>query len=913
MEYRYEKENIFERQHSCKWYFDELIQEYKKIANDDETENLKDDKATLQSTRANLMRDIVTAENSEREPVFLDLLEKKTKAPFKTEEDGVSFFPLFVRKPQKASKESNSKKNLEGDKSKDFFERKKFEICKVLSAIDDIVERLCSKNADESVTDLDKHIVDTATVLKWLFSSEDNTMKLTVQERNRAKEFFRQVYIWMAKQFHNLVKENEGNFTIKTGYEEDEKDYAARANTSNAAFEELDDDSVRTLVLFAKRSLAKTIDEAHLLYNKLDGFRRYAIHSELATDEMKNPDKLESVLTIAYAILHLLLSIFVSYMRVTDLQIPRAGFRSARFVNSNISGGNFANSDFRDVNLSFGIAKNCDFSMSDLSRVKATSADFSGSLFSYVNLTGADFEGVIANDTKFNNVDYGKVAIKFTKDKIEEKQKDARKKAGVNFDEKYKVSISYLNLLKELDDLSRDKGILSNDKGGLSRDKEEFEKLAQLIGKYTLERNNVLANDDLNYLFGDYLNDGASSGISSTLNSIVKYGKSLGLNSVLYDELVDMTKEDGKKAVPKTVILRKASFNSSEMSNGDFNLIDMSLASFRNTDMSDSFFSHTIANSTNFALANFTSSVAYHAVFNYATFEKVLAIGATFIGCDMRSVNFGNANLSNAKIIGDKVQNFNSFCMGKVEENHKAKLPLAQNLHKKGEKVEYNDGNFVYNDSSDSIFTNAIGSNLLLAFRDFSRSIFANVYFRSAIIFDCNFTSSVWNDADLTFALIGGAIFNKSAMKMMSVQEAVVEYSDFSCCSLVGTKLLASDIVNCNFFDSNMSNVNFAHAEVKNTVFRSCLFDSINLSYTKFTDCYFEGIEFETCIGMDKAVFVNCVFDKCSYCGDVIDVTAIGDFQNASFSLGDANFFRTRQKNGVVCFSSVNSDDMLKK
>ena len=148
---------------------------------------------------------------------------------------------------------------------------------------------------------------------------------------------------------------------------------------------------------------------------------------------------------------------------------------------------------------------------------------------------------------------------------------------------------------------------------------------------------------------------------------------------------------------------------------------------------------------------------------------------------------------------------------------------------------------------------------------------------------------------------------------MMSVQEAVVEYSDFSCCSLVGTKLLASDIVNCNFFDSNMSNVNFAHAEVKNTVFRSCLFDSINLSYTKFTDCYFEGIEFETCIGMDKTVFVNCVFDKCSYCGDVIDVTAIGDFQNASFSLGDANFFRTRQKNGVVCFSSVNSDDMLKK
>lgn len=95
MEYRYEKENIFERQHSCKWYFDELIQEYKKIANDDETENLKDDKATLQSTRANLMRDIVTAENSEREPVFLDLLEKKTKAPFKTEEDGVSFF-LFL-------------------------------------------------------------------------------------------------------------------------------------------------------------------------------------------------------------------------------------------------------------------------------------------------------------------------------------------------------------------------------------------------------------------------------------------------------------------------------------------------------------------------------------------------------------------------------------------------------------------------------------------------------------------------------------------------------------------------------------------------------------------------------------------------------------------------------------------------
>lgn len=910
MEYRYDKENIFERQHSCKWYFDELIQEYKKIANDDETENLKGDKATLQSTRAKLMRDIVTAENSVSEtPAFLDLLEGKTKASFKAEDDGVSFFPLFVRKPQKASKESNSKKNLEGDKSKDFFERKKFEICKVLSAIDDIVERLCSKNADESVTDLDKHIVDTATVLKWLFSSEDNTMKLTVQECNRTKEFFRQVYIWMAKQYHNLVKENEGNFTIKTGYEEDEKNYAAKANTSNAVFEELDDDSVRTLVLFSKRSLAKTIDEAHLLYNKLDGFRRYAIHSELATDEMKNPDKLESVLTIAYAILHLLLSIFVSYMRVTDLQIPRAGFRSARFVNSNISGGNFANSDFRDVNLSFGIAKNCDFSMSDLSRVKATSADFSGSLFSYVNLTGADFEGVIANDTKFNNVDYGKVAIKFTKDKIEEKQKDARKKPGTKFDQTYEVSISYLNLLKELEDLSRDK----QSKKELSDDKDDFEKLIKLIGEYTLERNCVSETDDLNYLFGDYLNGIAASGITSKLTDIVKYGKSLGLNSVLYDQLVEMTKDDGKKAVPKTVILRKASFNSSEMSNGDFNLIDMSLASFRDTDMSDSLFSHTIANSTNFALANFTSSVAYHAVFNYATFEKVLAIGTMFIGCDMRSVNFGNANLSNAKIIGDRVQDFNNSCMGKVEENNNAKLPFAKNLHKKTEKIEYKDGNFVYNDSSDSIFSNAVGSNLLLAFRDFSRSIFANVYFRSAIIFDCNFTSSVWNDADLTFALIGGAIFNKSAMKMMSVQEAVVEYSDFSCCSLIGTKLLASDIVNCNFFDSNMSNVNFAHAEVKNTVFRSCLFDSINLSYTKFTDCYFEGIEFETCIGMDKAVFVNCVFDKCSYCGDVIDVTAIGDFQNASFNLGDANFFRTRQKNGVVCFSSVNSADMLKK
>ena len=841
-----ENENTLERQHSCKWYFDEAKEIYDAIVKEKEG-RLDARLSSLDET----MGQFELLDNKSEEyccTIFKKLLDAMKDS---SEEDIYSIFPLFVMKIKEETKGSKDFKA-----QRELFEGKKFEICKTLNAIDCLISRLCSDNVDSSFQSNNGTVVGSETILNWLYTAASQGEK-TIQEYDRETILLRQIVNWYAKQ------KSEKKETPNSEQEKHDLAYRAKnvqrfllifvSSTENGEFADKfgwNKESKDALLAQVKQVITGTLNDIADAYKKLSGFRRYAIQVELATEDMKTESEINKLLSLAKAILDFLLSVCASYMRISALALPRGEFKGARLIHSNVSGSNFSNADFRYVNMSYAIAKDCDFSSASLCELKADNADFTQSLFSYADLSGADLSGATINQAKLDAVALGQYPLSVLReiyDKITKKEEPKKSNAERAFEKKF------ANVLPDADSGKKAKS-----------EYKEAPNMSDEIQNITKENSNggLLSKDVLEDLY----------------NSYEKYGKALAemwnckyLSKEIYEDCLAQAFEIQAGADnnhKRLVKLSGASIKNSMLPDSDLSLIEIDSAAFTESDLSGVTMAHTVATGAEFNGTNLAKAQAYQAKMENATFRNALLFGAEFVNCHMDGVNFDQANLSNVKMLNTDTthQNYISRAVEAVTVNEVKDIPQIKEDWDEDTSTEVKDDTT----NRDNTFCNAIASRGQFFGCDFSRSAFRSATIRSSVWFDVNAQSTLWDSADLTYSILCGVLFNRSSLKGTSLQETKIYAVDFSCCNLSEAKMLGCTLDKVLFYDSNMNGVNLSHSAVRNTVFRQCLIERLNVSNTTFENCYFLDVDFGSCIALEKVKFINCVFDSCRFDGKLL-------------------------------------------
>ena len=829
-----ENENIQERQHSCKWYFDEAVEVYNKIWG--ESGRLSVALKKLDSFTENSIK---LERNSLSDQGFINKHSNLYRELLMLEENegATSIFPLFVREIKSDPSQLDDEK-----KKQELFEKKKFEICKTLNAIDSIVSRLCSDNVDYAYREKN-NIVGAETVLKWLYTStaqgfdassaKDSEKEETLseqkretprQEYDRATVVLRQIVNWYKKQKEDQQKKLDQLYSNKTVEELLKLFDVSDEPISGNCFDWNNDTCKEKLLPQIKETLGKTLDDVEETYKKLDGFRRYAIRYEMAKGNMRKEVELNKLLSLAYAILNFLLSICVAYMRINQLQLPRADFKGARLFHANISGSNFSNANFRHVSMPYAIAQNCDFSFATLRDARATNADFSKSLFSYADLSGADFSDATINHVKMDAVDIGV------------------------------YSVDQWNLMLGYNSDSQD---IKNKLGQAAVDASTAKNKTERCFKNLVSELNALTKkQDNSYLSSDSMGSLCTGEYKTYAESMVAELKALSVDFETYKKIQALASLAVKKAQVK---LESASIKDSKLPDLNLSLVDMKFTSFNDSDLSGCKFAYSCAEGADFSRANMAGAKAYKAHFENTTFHQALLVNMLLVDCYMESVNFTNANLTNVHLLN--TSNKDQEYIRKTVKNKELSLtegtisvPQVDDAADPEQDVTINRNNTFYG---------VTASKIVIAGCDFARSTFDTAKFRSSILFDVDATSTVWDDADLMSSLVCGVVFNRSSMRRILLQESKIYGSDFSCCNLSEARLLSSTINKAVFYDSNLTKANLSHTKIYNTVFRASAADGLNVSYTEFENCLFLEIDFSTFVGLKNAKFKDCLFINC--------------------------------------------------
>ncbi|MBQ7243462.1 MAG: pentapeptide repeat-containing protein [Bacilli bacterium] len=827
-----EKENIYERQHSCKWYFDEAVDFYDYLVGEEGSKNspLGRIKEAVGEHSFAYNADTKTNELS------VGLYNKPDCVAL----DG-SVFPLFLYDEKWLSGASKKESAMEVLVSDAEFERKKFEICKVLNTIDAIVDGLCNNNVDSTVLGLDSHIIGRETVLQWLYTGS-STVSVSKQEEDRAEVFYKQVLTWW-------LKGRVNNFMLSPS----PMDKLTREQCLNAIAEvKVESDLKVDFINRVRSSFNATIKDIHDAFQRLNGFRKYAIGARLATDEMKDETRLSKVYALAKGILDFFLSVCVSYMRIDELQLPRAQFTEAKLSHANISHSNFASSDFSKVTIDNGNARDCDFSMSTLEGIQAQNADFTGALFSYANLAGGNYEGAVLSKAKIDSVSLGHLPSLeimalgrkagypsfVQKEWPDEKLIEESKKSKEDVEKGLEVPF-----LKRLILISNE---CSGDKNG--NDFILHNALDGFYGKY-------------NDLMGLPINDGKALSctkgtFAGIVTSIKDYNRTRGKDKPRVDE------------PSEPVCLRACTLDEALIPNADLSIVDLSNASLREAIMPQARMSYADARGANFGSADLFGVYAYESRFDSASFRDSLFGGGMFVGCNFNSANFDGATFLSACFLGKESGKFVKNYMKETKDYGYATNEKAPSISEPAD-INMQDMSPTDDDSRptllNSSFKNCNGTKAVFAAMDMSRSSFNSALLRSAAFLDCNATSTRFDEADLTFSIHHGVLYTRSSFKHSSFQEAKIASCDFTCCNMSNAKFLAGTLKQCVFHDASLKATNFSHSNVSHCIFRDTLVDGMMISGARFENCIFIGIDFTDIIGLSRATFTDCMFINC-YC-----------------------------------------------
>ena len=854
-----EQENIYERQHSCKWYFDESVEFYDELTGIGKREgvaNLADLKEVLHKCGVTLNEN----DDNRAEVNLVGYVENPNAIL------NGSVFPFFLPKTDK-----NKKKQGEAIDPKKFFERMKFEVCKTLNTIDAIVTGLCGNNVDSHI--VGAPVVGRETILKWLYTGQDGE-EFGKQERDRATEFYRAMLTWyLYHEEEDPISAGEGPTKLS---KQRRKEYQEAIDKVRIEFET--DSLLNSFVARIRSSLKATIDQIHEAFQRLSGFRKYAIDADLATVDMLKKENLEKVLDLSRGILNFLLSVCASYMRIDHLQLPRADFNSARLGHANISDSNFASGNFKNANIVDGDARNCDFSMSTLEGIVASRADFTGALFSYSNLAGGRFDGAILSKTKLDSVALGK-----------------------------KTCAEILSLSSQI-------GYNKIPNSERPQEKEKTLFVAKDFLKNIAENRNERAD----LVFGERLKDSLAS-LQGVLDYQVNEGKKLSVCLDTYDQIreeaiqYNMKHRDKSVEVPaRPIDLSGATIDDALIPNIDLSIVDLSAASACRSELFDAKMAYSKAAATNFREANLYGAFAYKSDFSNATFQRTSFGDATFVDCRMGATNFDGSTFIGTRFYGGSLEYFaikdtQETLYGDLGEVGAPKVSEPKDVAHSGTK-EYEGASL-----ADASFKNINGTKAVFASIGLSRATFGGSLLRSAFFIDCDASSTIFDEADLTFSVHHGVMYTCSSFRGVSLQQAQLSFCDFTCCNFSRSKLLAADTANCVFRDGKFSRVTLSHSSFTNCVFRDCLFEDVLISNAVFHNCVFYQVDFTRFLELSRAKFDHCVFVDCKFAGMDLTPSSTREqgYNQHLIALGDLVLFHKSTEEIPSKYADYSTPDFL--
>lgn len=796
-----EKENIFERQHSCKWYFDELTETYDEYF----------DETGSNSAITNTCKILQTGD-----------------APRKIYPQLVLSFGLFVKSGESVNWDDKTE-----DERECYFDQQKFLICKKLNTIDSIIEKICNKNAVNAIYDIDKKIVNVKTVLTWLYVYSTKATDKHIGDINRVKSILNQIYKLAGIPFDaNTVTKNVDGLA--------EKDLVGLLDKNKAA-------------------LASMIEKISTVYDSLAGFKKYAVPYRMTTPQMHIFNIWKPV-ALASAMESVFLTIFAAYSKIPELQLPRSEFMGAVLMHSNVSDSNFANSDFSDSDMCNSYARNCDFSSCKMENCKAMCADFAGSTFSYANLIGADFENAILDGVKLDEVALqdNSPEIVIMKDHVEPfddmyTANSNEDKMRSSFTEARKTARRHDSNVFHGDDFRKSfmnalgKGAAHSEYGELCKSKDDgFEfatKMEEICSKYD--------DDTAVKLLVQYQ---AAISISPELTAaLVKACKDSNL--VASDRKVKLNRVSAKRA-----LLSKADMSLIDMSDADFEDSDMNGASIAYGSAQNAYFGN-----ANFSKTNSYKTDYSGASFFGANVGKSVFIDNNMSSVSLVKANLFDAIIMNSKSIDFIKQTVSDECKHYTSLNESCPLAIsesrAENTAESNDEanslLNSNWNGAVANqiflgclNLSKSSFESAIFKGAVIfdckahatswQFSDLTfcavlgfsaqRSSFSKANFQESKLFACDFTCCNLSGTSFIAALLDRVLFHDSNLRSMN--------------------LAHSTVCNSTFRDSEFDNV-----VVSNATFKNCIFIKID-----FTNCVgihsatFENCVFVECFSNDKKI-----------------------------------------------------------
>jgi len=123
---------------------------------------------------------------------------------------------------------------------------------------------------------------------------------------------------------------------------------------------------------------------------------------------------------------------------------------------------------------------------------------------------------------------------------------------------------------------------------------------------------------------------------------------------------------------------------------------------------------------------------------------------------------------------------------------------------------------------------------------------------------NCQFLDSDLSNLILKSNNIIGCDFSNSDLRNSKIQTSNVQNNQFVACLLIDTEFSSSEIKNCNF-----SNANFSGVELKTSDFKSCILENAVWNLSSFKLSSISNVVFNGTI--EECSFDNCAFSKVTF------------------------------------------------
>jgi len=770
---------------------------------------------------------------------------------------------------------------------------------KAIRLLEELLSRICDNNIDRSILSKEKDFENIESGFTWLYSNNDAlgiTMSLDVRDEKRFLDYLK--YQLIVEEYYSTHPFN--NATFEQDFELIKQAFF-KLDYSSLDEDKLEDLTQKALIDDYKQKLVFIIKSFFTGYKQLVEYRNALIHirtPRLKQSRAKLFANKENILNYANTLIQVLIDLFSSFVKINDLNLGNSILDKGWFNYSELSDSSFTHSSFKFARLENAVLKHCDLSTCRFIDADASNTDFSNSNFNYSDLTGTDLSGCTLNEVQMAKVlfrkkaeaypfDGAKLIIDNALDAIEKGRypktiidKETGKQKDVKPELEYaKIALNSLRTYEGTEKKEIDLESILLKKGFADPNSDLYKKCS--VEPFFAVDNNA------RYAISEYINDAYGEVVKKLQlffqdrdMSVIdkRFLNALKLACEI-EEISDPEKDEEKqkktirekrfgKLTLSVATLREATANKVSLPSADFSHVNIASAAFKDSDLSEATMHYTEAKRATFHESNLNQLNAHQAQFDGANFSEANLIGAIFTDCFMDACIFKEANLLDAKIINSsKASSFVSpFCY--VIYNDEPILPGASLLHSVVDEhaelpSKHAEGSSKHAPFATSCnFFNAIADNVMILNVDMQKSRFENATMRNCLLFNNIMWWNNFKRAELSNAIIVGVSFYQSNFIRAQLGRTFIYSSDFIGANLAETSFISALLDAIVFDQTKLDGSNFSSATIKNATFRRCAFKDVILTGTRFENVLFDCIDFSNAIGLEQAVFKNCIFIK---------------------------------------------------